>query len=139
MAGLNEQDVENDNFEFIEVMNVGDAPLDLTGVRLVESTVRSHRQGVVFNFASQTLEPGERIVAVRDREAFQSRYGGSVRIAGGSGGNVVNEGAYDGSLADIGERLTLVDGGGPNHFNSSTLASEIRGPIGRVVVAAHLR
>jgi hypothetical protein len=112
IAGLNEQDVGTERFEFLELVNVGQQPIDLAGVRLVEQTVRSQSQGVVFNFASQLLRPGERIVIVSNREAFQSRYGNAVRIAEGNDGAQGPAGQYGGQLSDRGERLTLVDSTG---------------------------
>ena len=43
-------------------VNVGDEPIDLGGVRLVEQTVNGDAQGISFTFASQPLAAGEHIV-----------------------------------------------------------------------------
>ncbi len=98
----------NDDFEFLEIANTGPDPLDLNGVRLIEVDVAGDQQGVVFQFAAQTIAPGERLVVVRDVQAFQSRYGGSVRIAAGNDGLGGIEGEYDGRLSNSGERITLL-------------------------------
>lgn len=59
--------------EFIEVTNIGDTLLDLTGVRFT--------QGVIFEFA-QTLDPGEFLLVVRERAGFEAVYGTGLPIAG---------------------------------------------------------
>lgn len=112
VPGMTEAEVDNDGFEFIELMNVGDGSINLKGVQLARSTVRGDRQGVTFNFAAQAVAAGERIVVARDREAFQSRYGKSVRIAAGNDGAGGDEGEYAGRLSDVGEQLTLTDATG---------------------------
>ena len=88
-AGLSRND-----FEFIEILNVSEDPLDLNGTRFVD--------GIEFAFAGSTLEildAGARVVLVRDQSAFDLRYGPSGRVAG----------EYDGGLSDSGEVLKLVD------------------------------
>jgi hypothetical protein len=60
--------------EFIEVQNVNSATLDLSGVRL--------RGGIEFDFPPMQLPPNQFAVVVRDPEAFRSRYGPNVAIAG---------------------------------------------------------
>ena len=106
-----EPNVPSDKFEFIELINSGQQPIDLAGVQLVESSVGDKTEGITFEFNSQTLEPNQRIVVVRDREAFQSRYGQSVRVAEGRGDeNAI--GVFSGDLDDRGERLTLIDSSG---------------------------
>ncbi|MCZ7639930.1 MAG: lamin tail domain-containing protein [Verrucomicrobia bacterium] len=81
------------DFEFIELLNRGTASLDLRGFELVA--------GIQFSFATPTLttlEAGARLVLVRNRAAFVSRYGGGPLIAG----------EFSGALANEGERLRLV-------------------------------
>ncbi|MFV2068960.1 MAG: hypothetical protein ACC645_18495, partial [Pirellulales bacterium] len=112
VAGLGERDVDNDRFEFLEVTNVGGEPIDLEAVRLVETDVGGEGQGVRFVFAAETLDPNERIVVVRDRLAFVSRYGSGVRIALGDDGTGGATGEYGGKLSNAGERLRLVDADG---------------------------
>jgi len=74
-----ELDVDSDEFEFIELKNIGDETLDLTHVSFTE--------GISFAFAGSnvdTLGPGEFVLVVKNRAAFESRYGTgmSSRIAG---------------------------------------------------------
>lgn len=73
-----ELNVDNDEFEFIELKNIGDEPLDLTYVSFVE--------GITYDFNSSdvnSLTPGEFVLVVRNKDAFESRYTGlSNRIAG---------------------------------------------------------
>lgn len=81
-------------FEFLELKNVGPTALSLPGFRLVN--------GIRFAFAADssitTLAPGERLVLVKNKAAFLSRYPGVTNIAG----------EFTGSLADQGNRLTMV-------------------------------
>ena len=86
------------DYEFIELTNIGDTALDLSGAFF---------DGVEFTFGyGYSLAPGEFIVLVYNEIAFAQRYPG-IPIAG----------AYDGNLADRGERITLRD------FNNNILAS----------------
>jgi len=81
-----------DDFEFIELKNVGSTPLNLTGFHFTA--------GIEFTFtgnAVTNLVPGERVVAVKNTAAFQSRYGNGPKIAG----------QFLGSLENAGERLAL--------------------------------
>lgn len=96
-----ERDANNDAFEFVELMNVGAQPMDLGGVQFVE--------GVAFTFSEQTLRPSERIVVAENVDAFRSRYGNAIRIAGGSDGQEGDSGEYRGRLANGGERIKLMD------------------------------
>jgi hypothetical protein len=91
-----EQNVNNNEFEFIELKNTGDEPLDLTYV--------SFTNGVTFGFDGNsvtTLGPGQFVLVVRNKAAFESRYGTdfSSRIAG----------QYTGKFDNAGENVTLVD------------------------------
>ncbi len=95
---------DNDEFEFIEMKNVGDELLDLSAV--------SFTNGVTFDFQGSdvvTLEPRAFVLVVRNREAFMLRYGNEVaaRVAG----------QYEGKLANEGESISLVD------FWSGTIAA----------------
>ncbi|MFV2066616.1 MAG: chitobiase/beta-hexosaminidase C-terminal domain-containing protein, partial [Pirellulales bacterium] len=112
VSGLGERDVDNDRFEFVELMNVGDEPIDLAGVSLTETDRDGDRQGIAFTFGPQTLAPGERTVVVRDRSAFESRYGTARSLAIGDDGMGGPPGQYGGKLANGGERITLLDAGG---------------------------
>jgi len=112
VAGLGEANVDNDQFEFLELTNTGDQPIDLAGMRLAATDVAGDTQGVRFEFAPQTLEAGERVVVVRDRAAFQSRYGTDVTIAAGTDGRGGEDGQFGGKLSNGGERITLLDADG---------------------------
>jgi len=72
------------DFEFMELQNSGEATLPLAGVRLT--------RGIDFTFPDIELAPGELIVVVNNRSAFQSRYGTGIRIAGEFGGKLGNGG-----------------------------------------------
>jgi hypothetical protein len=79
------------NAEFIELKNVGAETINLNLV--------SFTNGIDFTFQSINLAPGEYIVVVQDRNAFEARYGPDVKIAG----------QYSGQLDNAGERITLAD------------------------------
>jgi hypothetical protein len=102
--------VDNNEYEFIELINIGSSELDLTGVRLAQVDVGGNNEGVEFTFLAQTLPAGERIVVPKNVAAFTARYGDGVRLAAGSGGDV--DGAYSGQLSNGGETLTLIDSSG---------------------------
>ena len=103
-------DLDNDEFEFIELANISNRRIDLTDGALVMADNGGNMDGVEFRFATQTLEPNERIVVVRNRTAFSSRYGNTVRIAERQG-VPAGTGVFDGSLSNQGELLTLKDAG----------------------------
>jgi len=84
-----------DDFEFIELLNVSGEQLDLAGIRFAE--------GVAFDFPNQTLAPAERMLLVKNRAAFEQRYGPS---------DVLVVSSYDDTLSDTGERISLLDGTG---------------------------
>ncbi len=88
--------VDNDDFEFIELKNIGDETLDLAFVSFVE--------GITFDFSNSNimgLAPGDFVVVVGNEAAFKSRYGTdlSSKIAG----------EYSGKLSNNGENISLVD------------------------------
>jgi hypothetical protein len=86
---------DNDDFEFIEMVNVSDKTLDLRLTRLVESTLPAGgNQGVEFDFATaevQFLDPGQRLVIVENRAAFAARYGSGLPVAGEWAGRLDND------------------------------------------------
>jgi hypothetical protein len=62
--------VEEGDFEWIEIMNIGSDALDLTDVRFTK--------GIDFDFIGgrrTTIAPGERLVVVDNEAAFNLRYG----------------------------------------------------------------
>ncbi|PYI84469.1 MAG: hypothetical protein DME26_13240 [Verrucomicrobia bacterium] len=84
---------DTDNFEYLELKNVGSAALNLNGARFTN--------GIDFNFTGSSitnLGPGQYAVIVKNRAAFSSRYPTIANIAG----------EYLGSLDNGGERLALV-------------------------------
>ncbi len=88
--------MDGDEFEFIELKNTGDEALDLYGV--------SFTSGIAFHFAGSdvtTLGPGQFVLVVKNKAAYESRYGQTLssRIAG----------QYEGKLANAGEQVSLVD------------------------------
>lgn len=78
-----------DDFQFIEVRNIGAVPLDLTGYRFTA--------GITFTFTNPVLPPGGFAVAVKNRGQFESRYGTNAAVAG----------EFSGTLSHNGERLCL--------------------------------
>lgn len=69
--GFIESPYDNDDFEFTELMNTGDSPLNLQGVRFTS--------GVDFTFPELAdpagdLQPLEAVLLVRNHEAFASRH-----------------------------------------------------------------
>jgi len=87
---------DNDEFEFVELKNIGDETIDLTFISFVE--------GIQFDFGLsriRSLLPGEIILVVKNEAAFMSRYGldFSDMIAG----------EYSGNLSNSGESIILED------------------------------
>jgi len=77
-------------YEFIELQNVGAAPVDLSGM---------YFEGITFTFLTGTiLQPGATLVLSSDADpnAFAARYPG-----------VIVAGRFGGGLANEGERITL--------------------------------
>ena len=96
--------LENEDFEFIEVFNPSSTVVDLTGVKI--------ENGVEFDFADHgqfTIEPNERLVVVRNLEAFKLRYESVTNVVG----------QYEGSLDNAGERVDVVDSLGEVLFRVS--------------------
>ncbi len=85
-----------DDYEYIELQNIGPSTLDLAGVHFSE--------GVVFNFTGSTLPTlaaGAHVVIVRNVAAFTQRYGvvAAARVAG----------VFTGTLDNAGDHLRLDD------------------------------
>ena len=77
------------DYDFLELRNVGAAPLDLAGVKFV--------QGIDFTFGALTLAPGQDVLVVKNLAQFRSRYGNTPIVAG----------TYGGQLDNTGERLAI--------------------------------
>jgi len=86
--------IDGDAFEFIELKNTGEEPIDLTGVHFVD--------GIQYAFPEGTfLAPGQFLVLVGNPDAFSMRYP-----------EVPISGVYRGNLSNRGERLAIADGSG---------------------------
>ncbi len=112
VIGYGEMVVGGGQYEFIEVTNISDQPIELAGARFQSVDVNGDPQGIDFEFASQTLPPHQSAVIVKDRSAFVTRYTQPVRIALGDDNEGGESGEFSGRLSDSGERLTLVDAAG---------------------------
>jgi hypothetical protein len=72
------------SLDYIELQNIGQMTLDLTGVRLSD--------GVDFTFPQMTLGAGEHVVVAADVAAFRAAYGVNINVAGQYSGNLSNDG-----------------------------------------------
>ncbi|MHC4370328.1 MAG: lamin tail domain-containing protein [Planctomycetota bacterium] len=79
------------NEEFIELRNIGAETINLNLVGFAD--------GIDFTFPALDLAAGEHVVAVRDENAFEAKYGAAVNVAG----------QYSGALNNAGERIILED------------------------------
>ena len=96
-------DFNNEDFEFIELENVGDETIDLGSVRFTE--------GIDFDFVnapSTDLGPGETVLVVANLVAFQTRY---PLASYPQASNVAGEFGSR-SLDNHGERIVLEDSAG---------------------------
>ncbi len=75
---------QGDAADYLELENIGDVPLDLTGLRFTD--------GVTFVFPSLTLEPGAFTVVVDDLDEFRTVYGADIPVAGEYGDRLSNSG-----------------------------------------------
>jgi hypothetical protein len=81
--------IGGNDYEYVELRNIGATPLQLAGVKFVE--------GIDFVFPSMTLDPGQNIVVVKHLARFRARYGNTPVVAG----------LYTGNLDASGETLAL--------------------------------
>lgn len=79
------------NDEFIELTNIGAETINLNLVRFTN--------GIAYRFGDIDLEPGARLLVVRDLDLF----------AGPAAADVPILGPYTGNLSNGGERIELVD------------------------------
>ncbi|MFN0125752.1 MAG: CotH kinase family protein [Verrucomicrobiales bacterium] len=103
-AGYDDADL----FEYLELLNIGEATVSLAGMQFAS--------GLDFDFAelaNSRLQPGERVLLVRNRAAFEHRYGTALAE------RILGEFANDTGLSNSGERLALlaVDGSTVRDFN----------------------
>jgi hypothetical protein len=89
--------VNDGDFEFIELMNIGASDVNLSGVEF--------GTGVDFDFAGAavtSLPPGGRVLVVSNQAAFEMRYGSGLPVAG--------EFQNGTGLSNGGEQIVLLDG-----------------------------
>jgi hypothetical protein len=89
---------DNDEFEFIELQNISNDVLDISGVRI--------EGGIEFEFPSApltTLAPREFIVVVRNQQTFETRYDAS---------NFVIAGEFTNGLSNSSDTIRVVDENG---------------------------
>jgi hypothetical protein len=89
----------DESFEFVEITNIGNATIDLSGLRFTK--------GVDFDFlegALTDIAPGARVLVVNNQAAFESRNGAGHPIAG--------EWEIGDRLSNSGEQLKLSYGAG---------------------------
>ena len=88
VAEINAGFVDADDFEYLEITNIGAKHVDLEGVYLYGP--------IDFNFTGaltgRTLAPGARVLIVAKKAAFEQRYGTSLPVAGSYSGNLNNAG-----------------------------------------------
>ena len=84
---------DSQEYEYIELKNIGTAPLPLTGVKFTD--------GISFDLPGVTLAAGGYVVVVKNQAAFASRYTvpGDIQVLG----------PYDGLLSNGGENVKLED------------------------------
>lgn len=88
----------NDDFEYLELLNTSDGPIQLYGAQFVD--------GVTFHFTDgilHTLGAGERALLVANLDAFTYRYGGGLPVVGA---------VQSGQLSNGGETLKLIGADG---------------------------
>jgi hypothetical protein len=81
----------SDDYEYIELKNIGAAPLNLLNYQLTG--------GITFTFPSVTLPAGGIIVVAKNPTAFAQAYGTGVTVVG----------PYTDSLSNAGEEIRLAD------------------------------
>jgi hypothetical protein len=81
-----------ETLEYFELLNTGDETIELAGVQITEFSTGG------FTFSAGMLNPGERIVVVKDHTAFGTAYPTASNIAAG---------VFSGSLANEGELISL--------------------------------
>ena len=86
--------ISNEDFEFIELVNIGSQSIDLSAATLDRFDTDAGEQGVDFKFAEGAitlLAPGQRLLVVENVDAFQTRYGADLPVAGQWSGRLSND------------------------------------------------
>lgn len=91
VSELNYNPLDGSDYEFIELLNTGTSPFNLTGATFTN--------GVEYVFQSTVLQAGQRLVICADRSKFTERYGAISELA---------PSRFKKSLKDEGEEITLV-------------------------------
>ena len=86
--------INNDDFEFIEIVNNGNTSIDLTDYTITA--------GFDFTFPSTAVAAGARVVIAKNPAAFLLRHPGFTGVLGG----------YDDNLSNGGERIELTEASG---------------------------
>ncbi|MGI9455914.1 MAG: lamin tail domain-containing protein, partial [Aeoliella sp.] len=92
----------NEEFEFIELVNIGSTTVSLSDVLFEQ--INGGSEGLDFDFSTgavTSLEPDERVVIVENLAAFESRYGTGLQVAG----------QWSGGLSNSSETLTVTVNG----------------------------
>jgi hypothetical protein len=103
-AGFTDQD----DFEYIELTNIGNQTISLATVEFVRVGSGNDQQGIEFRFADGTvgqLAPGASVVVVENVDAFRTRYGQAPAVAG----------QWNGGLDNTSEQITLLNGSAALH------------------------
>jgi len=93
-----------DEFEFIELRNIGSRTIELGGA--------AFSNGIPYTFSNTQLLPGAATLLVRNQAAFELRYGPGAAIAGEYGDPDDISGDGGPKLSNSGERLRVHDSGG---------------------------
>jgi hypothetical protein len=102
---------DRDDFEFLEFLNIGRTALDLSGIRF--------EAGITFAFPDNTvLKAGKRLLLIRNRAAFEARYGTLVGIQSFE---------YTGRFNNDGEQL-LITGDGQKPIHDFTYNDQLPWP-----------
>jgi len=103
-------ELSGDNFEFIELKNIGTNTLNLSGLTFTS--------GITFTFTNGTfLEPGDFFLLARNPDAMQLKYPG-----------IIINGVYSGKLDNKGETVTLSAFDGTTIF-SITYNNDLPWPV----------
>ena len=81
--------IGGNDFDYVELRNVGPTSLQLEGVKFVT--------GIAFTFPAMILAPGQEVLVVSRLASFRSRYGSSPVVAG----------VYEGRLDNGGEEVAV--------------------------------
>ncbi|MDD2599426.1 MAG: lamin tail domain-containing protein [Kiritimatiellae bacterium] len=84
-----------EDFEYIELKNIGSVRINLTGARFIS--------GISYTFPTSSINPGARLVLAKNLTAFRLRYPACTAPVFGP---------YQGALKNSSDRLVLIDAGG---------------------------